>query len=130
MALFTGRLNQNEIYATMYNAILSVEVMAKNISQTLSKLVDSARVDGGKEGDKKIYIDTDANFPYDWQGDAEASNLLSTNRDKSAKEQEIVLDVFKQINRTIDNYLTARIGNMGYAQINSVLLNWIRERNL
>lgn len=127
MALFTGRLNQNEIYAAMYNAILSVEVVGKNISQTSSKLVDSARIEAGKEGDKKIFVDTDANFPHDWQGDLEASNLLSVNRDKSPKEQEIVIDVFKQIDRTIDDYLTARIGSMGYAQINSVLVNWLRD---
>ena len=42
---FNGRLNSNEIFASLYNAIISIRTFADNISISES-LVNSARQDG------------------------------------------------------------------------------------
>ena len=59
MANFTGQLRQNEIFAAIYNMIISQRVFADNIAGTKSTLVDMARVDGSLYGDQKLYYATD-----------------------------------------------------------------------
>ena len=58
MANFTGQLRQNEIFAAIFNMIISQRVFADNIAGTKSTLVDMARVDGGLYGDQKLYYAT------------------------------------------------------------------------
>lgn len=52
-------LNQNKIFAALYNQIISIDTFADNIKGTYSELVDKARVDGGLYGDTKVYLSTD-----------------------------------------------------------------------
>ena len=66
MANFTGKLNSNEIFAALYNMIISQEVFTDNISGTDSELVDRARVDGGLYGDTKLYYATDVLKSAPW----------------------------------------------------------------
>lgn len=129
MAKFTGKLNANEIFASIYNMIISQEVMADNIKGVFGKLVSEGRVDGSLYGDKKLYYATDILATKAWGNDAEATNLLEINRPKDPECQEIVLDVFRQIPITIDNYLSKRAwGTEGaFAAFNSVTLGWLRE---
>ena len=54
MPAFTGKLNSNEIFAALYNMIISQQVFADNIAGTKSDLVDMARVDGSMYGDTKL----------------------------------------------------------------------------
>ena len=56
---FNGQLASNEIFAALYNMIISQQVFADNIADTKSTLVDMARVDGGLYGDTKLYYATD-----------------------------------------------------------------------
>lgn len=60
MGAFNGTLNSNEIFAGMYNMIISQQVFADNIKGTKSDLVDMAKVDGSMYGDTKLYYATDA----------------------------------------------------------------------
>lgn len=126
---YTGQLNVNEIYNTLYNMIISQEVFADNIYSTKSSLVDAARVDGGLFGDTKLFYGTDILPVHDWGNDAEAANLLALDRPEPPKSQSITLDVFKQIRLTLDNYLSKRAwSNEGtFSQFNSVMLGWLRE---
>lgn len=126
---YTGQLNANEIYNTLYNMIISQQVFADNIYATKSSLVDAARVDGSLYGDTKLYYGTDILPVHDWGNDAEAANLLALDRPKAPKSQSITLDVFKQIRLTLDNYLSKRAwGTEGaFSEFNSVMLGWIRE---
>lgn len=55
---FTGQLRSNEIFAALYNMIISQEVFSDNIKG--SDIVDQARVDGSMYGDTKLYYSTDA----------------------------------------------------------------------
>lgn len=51
-------LNPNEIFAPLFNQIISQEVFADNIAEIGSELVDMARVDGSMYGDTKLYYAT------------------------------------------------------------------------
>ena len=125
---FNGQLKSNEIFSALYNMIISQEVFADNISQHQT-LVDKARVDGGLYGDTKLYYATDALKSAPWGNDAEATNLLALHRPPAPECQEIVLDQFRQICLTVDNYLTKRawMAEGAFSSFNGVMLGWMRE---
>ena len=127
MATFNGTLRSNEIFSALYNMIISQEVFADNIKGT--DLVDQARVDGGLYGDTKLYYSTDALASAAWGNDAEAANLLDIARPEAPKCQAIVLDTFRQISLTVDNYLSKRAwaDEGSFSSFNSVMLGWIRD---
>lgn len=129
MPKFTGKLNSNEIFASIYNMIISQEVMADNIKGVFGKLVSEGRVDGSLYGDSKLFYATDVLKTKAWGADKEATNLLEINRPKDPECQAIVLDVFRIIPVTVDNYLSKRAwGTEGaFASFNSVTLGWLRE---
>ena len=126
---YAGRLNANEIFASIFNMIISQQVFADNIKDTKSSLVDAARVDGSMYGDTKLYYATDVLRSYAWGGDAEAANLLALDRPEDPKCQAITLNVFRQIRLTVDNYLTKRAWSTenAFNEFNSVMLGWIRD---
>ena len=128
MAAFNGQLKSNEIFSALYNMIISQEVFADNISQHQT-LVDKARVDGGLHGDTKLYYATDALKSAPWGNDAEATNLLALHRPPAPECQEIVLDQFRQICLTVDNYLTKRawMAEGAFSSFNGVMLGWMKE---
>lgn len=128
MPAFSGQLNANEIFAALYNMIISQEVRADNVAGTFSSLVDKARVDGSMYGDTKLYYSPDVLKSRDWLGDNEAANLLNINRPAAPEVQGIELDVFRQIDITVDNYLSKRawIDEGAFASFNSVMLGMIR----
>ena len=129
MANWNGQLRSNEIFSATFNMIISQEVFADNIKDTMSTLVDMARVDGGLYGDTKLYYATDVLKSVPWGNDAETQNLLQTHRPPEPNTQAIELDVFRQIALTVDNYLSKRAwGTEGaFSSFNSVMLGWIRD---
>lgn len=129
MATFTGQLRSNEIFAALYNMIISQQVFADNIAGTKSTLVDKARVDGGLYGDTKLYYSTDVLKSAPWGNDAEAANLLALYRPEAPEVQAIHLDIFRQICLTVDNYLSKRAWGTesAFSEFNSVMLGWIRD---
>ena len=129
MANFTGQLRSNEIFAALYNMIISQQVFADNIRDTFSELADRFRVDGSLYGDTKLYYSTDVLKSAPWGNDAEATNLLALYRPEAPECQAITLDVFRQICLTVDNYLSKRAwGTEGaFSEFNSVMLGWIRD---
>lgn len=122
-------LNQNKIFAALYNQIISIDTFADNIKGTNSQLVDKARVDGGLYGDTKVYLSTDVLKSAPWGNDAEATNLLALHRPPAPKTQTITLDTFRQICLTVDNYLTkqAFATEGAFSQFNSAIQGWIRD---
>lgn len=129
MANFTGQLRQNEIFAAIYNMIISQQVFADNIAGTKSRLVDMAKVDGSLYGDQKLYYATDCLHSYAWGNDAEATNLLALHRPGAPKVQAIVLDTFRQIPLTVDDYLSKRAfaTEGAFSEFNSVMQGWIGD---
>ena len=129
MATFNGQLNSNEIFAALYNMIISQQVFADNIASTGSELVDMSRVEGSMYGDTKLYYSTDVLKSTKWGNDAEAANLLALHRPEAPKCQAIRLNVFRQIALTVDDYLSKRAwGDEGaFSSFKSVMLGWMGD---
>ncbi len=128
MATFNGQLRSNEIFSALYNMIISQEVFADNLGAHQT-LVDKARVDGGLNGDTKLYYSTDVLKSAPWGKDAEAANLLALHRPAAPTCQAIHLDQFRQICLTVDDYLSKRAWSTegAFSSFNSVMLGWMRE---
>lgn len=128
MPAFSGSLNTNAIFAMIYNMIISQIVFADNIGKH-QDLVDEARVDGGLYGDTKLYYSTDVLKSRVWLNDSEAANLLAINRPKNPEVQAIELNIFRQVDVTVDQYLTKQAfkDEMAFAQFISVTLGWLSE---
>lgn len=126
---FTGQLNPNEIFAGLFNFIISQEVYAGNIKGTYSSLVNQAKTDGTLYGDTKLYYATDALKSHPWMNDAEAAQLLSLDRPSDPECQAITINKFRQIRLTVDDYLSKRAwGTEGaFASFNSIMLGWMRD---
>lgn len=126
---FTGTLNHNQVFAALFNMIISQEVFGDNIYETKSTLADMSRVDGSLYGDTKLYYSTDVLKSYEWLGDAEAQNLLKLHRPEAPECQEITIDEFRMIPITVDNYLTKRAftDEGTFSQFNSQMLSWMRD---
>ena len=129
MPNFNGQLNSNEIFAALYNMIISQQVFANNLESKKNSLVEMGRVDGSMYGDTKLYYATDALKSAKWGNDAEAQNLLKLHRPKAPDVQAIRIDTFRYIPITIDNYLTKRawMDEGAFSSFNSVMLGWMRE---
>lgn len=129
MPNFNGTLRPNEIFGALFNMIISQQVFADNVKGTYSTLVDKARVDGTLYGDTKLYYATDALQSYAWENDREAANLLELNRPDAPECQAIVIDKFRQIRLTVDDYLSKRAwGTEGaFSSFNSIMKGWIRD---
>ena len=129
MPAFSGSLNPNEIFSSIFNMIISQQVNASNIKEGFSSLVNRARVDGGLYGDTKLYYDTDVLKSHAWGGDSEAANLLALDRPADPECQAISLNVFRQIRVTVDYYLSKRAwkDEGAFASFNAVTLGWLRE---
>ena len=126
---FIGTLNQNEIFAALYNMIISQQVFADNIYDTKSTLADMSRVDGTLYGDTKLYYSTDVLKSFEWTNDAEAQNLLKLHRPEAPECQAITIDQFRMIPITVDNYLSKRAFSTegAFSAFNSQMLGWMRD---
>lgn len=129
MAAFTGQLRSNEIFAALYNMIISQQVFADNIAGLDNTLVDRARVDGSMYGDTKLYYSTDVLKSAAWGNDAEAANLLALHRPPAPACQAIVIDQFRQIALTVDDYMSKRAWSDegSFQQFTSVMKGWIGD---
>lgn len=129
MPNFNGQLNSSAIFASIFNMIISQEVFADNVKGTFSKLVDNARVDGTLYGDTKLYYATNCLESVDWMNDSEAANLLELHRPDAPKVQAIVMNKFRQIRLTVDQYLSKQsFQNEGsFSDFNGVMLAWMRD---
>ena len=129
MPAFNGQLNSNEVFAAIYNLIISQQVFADNIYDTKSTLADMSRVDGSLYGDTKLYYSTDVLKSFEWTGDAEAQNLLKLHRPQAPECQAITIDTFRMIPLTVDNYLSKRAWSTegAFSAFNSQMLGWMRD---
>lgn len=129
MAAFTGMLKANEIYGSIYNMIISQLVFGDNIAGVGGDLVDRARVDGGLYGDTKLYYATDVLHSNPWGADAEATKLLELKRPADPKCQKIMLNKFRQVKLTLDEYLTKQAWSSAdaFAQFTSIMLDWVGQ---
>ena len=128
MATFTGSLNANSIFASLFNMIISMQVFGTGVQQ-LTGIYAKRRVDGTLYGDKKLYISTDALKSYAWDGSDTPGgyNLLTQKRPPAPVEEYIEIDTYRQIPVTVDDYLTkqAFTDEGSFSQFNGVVLSWM-----
>lgn len=127
MALPT--LTPNKIFNALSNMIISQIVLADNISNSHVSLADKSRVDGSMYGDSKVWYSSDVLRSYEWNGDAEAANLLKLHRPEAPEVQTITIDQFRIIPVTVDNYLTKQAWSTenAFSSFNSQMLSWMKE---
>lgn len=127
MGNFNGVLNHNEVMSAIFNMIISQEIFTDNIAGT--SLVEDAKVDGTLFGDQKLYYSHDVLTSSEWGNDSEASDLLELNRLEDISVQSIVLDQFRQIRLTLDNYMSKRgfTDKGGFEAMNSSLLSALND---
>lgn len=125
----TYSLNANEVYASLFNMIIAEQVFSQNINGKRNrKLVDAAKAEVGLYGDSKNYWSTDVLKSRPFLGDAEATNLLATDRGPAPKGQRIVINVFRQIGPlTTDQYLSKRawMSEDSHSRFISVMKGWL-----
>lgn len=122
-------LQNNEIFEALKNMIISQQVFSGNIYDTKSTLADMSRVDGTLYGDTKLYYSTDVLKSFEWTNDAEAQSLLKLHRPQAPEVQAVVIDNFRMIPITVDNYLTKRAFSTegAFSAFNSQMLAWMRD---
>lgn len=104
---FSGQLRANEIFSTIFNMIIGQQVFSSPIKHNFSKFLDESKREVGLYGDTMLYYSVDVLKSYEFMGDRDL-NVLQLHRPKDPKCQSIVLDKFRQIPLTIDNYLSKR----------------------
>lgn len=106
MATFTGQLNVNHIQSALFNMIIAQDVIGGSIKANY-KLYNKAEEQVGLYGDTKLYIDVPTNKSVEWVQDSEdATNLLALDRPEAPKTQAIVINKFRQVRLTKDDYLS------------------------
>lgn len=109
---FTGQLNPNSVYASLFNQVLRQKVFSSPISAGFTKYADKFRVEGSMLGDAITFTSTDIYETRDflnWADSDEtiaknASNVLETYKAPDPKTQVVYMDTFKQIGITTDQY--------------------------
>lgn len=129
MSAFTGQLNTNELFAALFNMIISQEVFSDNIKGVNGGLADQFKTEGSLYGDTKLYYATDALHSQEWGADAEAANLLEVKRPDSPKCQAIQMDVYRMVFITVDNYLSKKAWSTegAFSNFTAVTLGWLGE---
>lgn len=106
MPAFNGQLKQNAIQSALFNMIISQDIIGGSIRNNYN-LVDKAKEEAGLYGDTKLYIDVPTLTPANWIQDSDdAVNLLKLHRPGAPKTQSLVINVFKQVALTKDDYLS------------------------
>ena len=87
--------------------LLFTEIQSENIYKSNDSLVSMCKREGGLYGDQARFIFTDAPAMYDWLGHTqeEANNLLKLYYAPNPDVQQIVIDEFKVVPLTVDQYL-------------------------
>ena len=128
---YNGRLNVNEVMTTIFNMIISQQVFSDNLSSKKYRtLANRLRVDGTLYGDTKLYYATDALRTKPFVVDSvNQLNLLAVERPKDPACQAIVLDQFRYIELTLDEYFSKRAWSTAamFADWHGQMLNWLPE---
>lgn len=129
MPTYNGRLNASDIFAGLFNMIISQEILGDNIAYTKETLANMSRVEGGMFGDSKLFYSSDVLKSFEWMKDDEAQNLLKLHRPYPPQCQSVTINEFRIIPITVDQYLSKRAFSTegAFYQINSQLLSWIRD---
>ena len=127
MTMAAITLSTNEVYSALSNMILSIQTYSDNIGHMYDKLLKEAKQEAGLYGDRVVKVAVDALTSTAWAADSEAANLLALNRAPAPNVQELLINTFRKVFVTTDDYMTKRAFGDAYAfdQFNSVVLGWL-----
>lgn len=106
MANFTGTLNTNEFYNSLFNAYRLITTFADGLDALDDSLANKFRSDGGMYQDKSVFTDMDVLMSREW--DPADTNVLAPELTVAPVQQEIVVDQKRQIGLYSEQYLTKR----------------------
>lgn len=128
---WAGTLNFNEVLTSCKNMIISQRVFSDMINTSAYRTpVNRNRVEGTLYGDTKLYYSTDILHVEDFALDTvNQLNLLAISRPKDPFCQAIVLDQFKFIQVTLDEYFTKRAFSTAsvFSDYHGVMLSWLQK---
>lgn len=123
-------LNANEVYASIFNMIISQTVFDPKLEQNYD-MVSRFKTDGTLYGDTKLFYEGQELTSREWGGhtQTEANNLLTLVRAKDPKCQEVTIDKFRRITLTTDSYLSKRAWSTegAFAQFNSIMVGMMAK---
>lgn len=128
----TGTLSplySNAIFSTQFNMITNQYIYGDNVKTGYTSLVNKARVEGSMYGDQIWYYSTDVLKSKPWGAEVDPTSLLDRELPTTIDTQSIVLDTFRQISLTLDEYLAKQMWmeKGSFNKFNSVLLGMIRQ---
>lgn len=129
MAAFSGTLRTNEVYSALFNMILAQQVFMDNFGKHQT-LVEKAKQEAGLFGDTKLFYAGDVLKSKVWTGhDNEAANLLNVERAPAPACQAIVIDQFRIIALSTDEYLSKRAwsSESAFSDFTSLLIGMMAE---
>ena len=104
---FNGRLNSNEFYNSIYNAVRLYMIYADNLKGMDKKnLAEKYRTDGGMYNDQSVFTDMDVLYSRIW--DPNDTNVLAPEAVVKPVQERITVDQFRQIGIYTDEYLSKR----------------------
>lgn len=104
---FNGRLNTNEFYNSIYNAVRLYMIYADNLKGMDKKnLAEKYRTDGGMYNDQSVFTDMDVLYSRIW--DPDDTNVLAPEAVVQPVQERITVDQFRQIGIYTDEYLSKR----------------------
>ena len=104
---FNGRLNTNEFYNSIYNAVRLYMIYADNLKGMDKKnLAEKYRTDGGMYNDQSVFTDMDVLYSRIW--DPNDTNVLAPEAVVKPVQEKITVDQFRQIGIYTDEYLSKR----------------------
>ena len=106
MANFTGTLNTNEFYNSLFNAYRLITTFSDGLDALDDSLANKFRSDGGMYQDKSVFTDMDVLMSREW--DPADTNVLAPELTVAPVQQEIVVDQKRQIGLYSEQYLTKR----------------------
>lgn len=106
MANFSGNLNANEFYDSLYNAYKLITTFASELDGLDDSLVTKFKADGGAYRDKSVWTAIDVLKSRVW--DPTDTNVLQKEQTAKPVQQEIVVNQKRQIGLTTDQYLSKR----------------------
>ena len=124
-------LKPNEVVSALYNQIISINTEASNIAGVYGKLLEAMKTDGGMYGDTKLIIETDCLKSSEWGKDEKgtAADLLHIERAPAPNTEAFVIDQFRQVMVTLDDYMTKRAfaDEGSFSSFNSVVRGWVAD---
>lgn len=129
MAAFNGTLRSNDVFSALYNMILGQVVFADNF-QKHQTLVEKAKEEAGLYGDQKLFYSAKVLESEVWNGhNSEAANLLATKRPDAPECQALVIDNFRMVWVSTDEYLSKRAWSTegAFADFTSVIIDMLSQ---